>query len=105
MVLQEKGLLGIRLEKTTRHNALEGLDTQASADLTEIASVASNVILEYPDQLATLKYEINGIPDERVKLDGGRQIYKKNILTIKYHYMQNLFWQIITEYAVRLINH
>ena len=81
-VLREKGLLGIRLEKTTRQNALEGLGMGASADLTELASVASNVRLENPNLLASLKYEINGIPDERVNLDGGRQIYKKNILTI-----------------------
>lgn len=76
-VLQEKGLLGIRLEKTTRQNALEGLGRQASADLTEIASVASNVMLKDLDQLATLKFEINGIADKRVRLDGGRQIFKK----------------------------
>jgi len=89
-VLQEKGILGIRLEKTTRQNALEGLGSQASADLTEIASVASNMVLENPDQLETLKFEINGISDERVKLDGGRQIFKKNVLTINRESIANL---------------
>ncbi len=89
-VLQEKGLLGIRLEKTTRQNALEGLGRQASADLTEIASVASNVVLENPDHLETLKFEINGISDNRVRLDGGRQIFKKNVLTINRESIANL---------------
>ena len=81
-VLQEKGILGIRLEKTTRQDALEGLGRQASADLTEIASIASNVMLANPDQMATLKFEIEGIGDKKIRLDGGRQIFKKNILTV-----------------------
>jgi hypothetical protein len=81
-VLQEKGMLGIRLEKTTRQDALEGLGRMASADLTELASIPSNVKLTDPDQLATLKFEIRGIADKRIRLDGGRQIFKKNTLTV-----------------------
>jgi len=82
-VLQEKGLLGIRLVKTTRQDALEGLGREASADLTELASVASNVRLENPDQLASLKYEISGVGDKRIRLNGGRQIFKENVLAIQ----------------------
>jgi hypothetical protein len=89
-VLQEKGILGIRLEKTTRQDALKELGMEASADLTEIASVASNVILENPNQLATLKFEINGLADTKVRLDGGRQVFKKNILTVKRESIANL---------------
>jgi hypothetical protein len=81
-VLQEKGLLGIRLVKTTRQDALEGLGIEASADLTELASVASNVSLENPEQLASLKYEISGVAHKRIRLDGGRQVFKENILAI-----------------------
>ena len=81
-VLQEKGMLGIRLEKTTRQDALEGLGRMASADLTELASIPSNVKLTDPDQLASLKFEIRGIADKRIRLDGGRQIFKKNTLTV-----------------------
>lgn len=81
-VLREKGLFGIQLEKTTRQDALEGFGMQASSDLTAMASVASNVMLENPDQLASLKFQINGIVDKRVRLDGGRQIFKKNVLTV-----------------------
>ena len=89
-VLQEKGILGIRLEKTTRQDALEGLDRAASADLTEIASVASNVLLATPLQLATLKFEIDGIADKKVSLNGGRQIFKNNILTVNRESIANL---------------
>ena len=89
-VLQEEGLLGIRLEKATRQSALEGLGRQASADLTEIASVASNVMLENLDQLTSLKFEIKGMPDKGFKLNGGRQIYKKNILKIERESVANL---------------
>jgi hypothetical protein len=81
-VLQEKGILGIRLEKATRQNALAGLDRAASADLTKMASIPSNVVLEDPARLDTLKFEIQGIADNRIQLDGGRQMYKQNILTV-----------------------
>ncbi|MDX2500602.1 MAG: hypothetical protein QNL14_08845 [Deltaproteobacteria bacterium] len=81
-VLQEEGLLGIRLVKTTRQDALEGIGIDASSDLTELASVASNVRLENPDQLASLKYEISGVADKRNRLNGGRQVFKENVLTI-----------------------
>jgi hypothetical protein len=81
-VLQEKGILGIRLERTTRQDALAGLGRSASADLTKMASIPSNVVLEDPARLDTLKFEIQGIADNRIRLDGGRQIYRQNILTV-----------------------
>ncbi|MEE4263796.1 MAG: transglutaminase-like domain-containing protein [Desulfobacteraceae bacterium] len=81
-VLQEKGILGIRLEKTTRQDALGELGRGASTDLTEIASIAFNVMLTDPDRLATLKFEIKGITDKRVRLNGGRQNFENNTLTV-----------------------
>ncbi len=81
-VLQEKGLLGIRLEKATRGDALAGLGRTASADLTKMASIPSNVVLEDPVRLDMLKFEIQGIANNRIRLDGGRQNYKQNILTV-----------------------
>ena len=89
-VLQEKGILGIRLEKTTREIALEDLAMESSADLTKIASVASNVVLVNPAQLGRLKFEISGIPNTRVRLDGGRQIFRNNVLTIDKESLANL---------------
>lgn len=82
-VLQEKGILGIRLEKATRKDALAGLGRTASADLTKLASIPSNVVLEDPARLERLKVEIQGIADKRIRLDGGRQIYQQHVLTVK----------------------
>ena len=93
-VLKEKGILGIQLEKTTREDALLGLSTAASVDLTQTASVASNVLLEDLDRLLTLRVEISGIPIESVQLNGGRQALKANILTIEKENITNLLTDI-----------
>ncbi len=89
-VLKEKGILGIQLEKTTREDALRGLAAAAGADLTQTASVASNVLLEDLDRLSSLRVEISGIPIQRVQLNGGRQTIKANILTIEKETVANL---------------
>jgi hypothetical protein len=89
-VLQEKGILGIRLEKTSREAALKGLAQEPSADLTQIASVASNVVLENLDRLSALTVEVSGIPFKRIKLGGGRQTLKNNVLTVEKESMDNL---------------
>jgi transglutaminase-like putative cysteine protease len=89
-LLKEKGILGIQLEKTTREDALHGLAAAASADLTQTASVASNVKLEDLDHLSTLQVEISGISGQMVQLNGGRQTFKANILTIEKETLTNL---------------
>ena len=93
-ILKEKGILGIRLEKTTRQDALQGLGAASSTDLTQTVSVPSNVVLENLDRLPTLTFEIGGIPYEGVQLGGGRQILKKNMLTIKKESLANLAAEI-----------
>ena len=82
-VLREKGILGIQLEKTSRDEAMRGLATAASADLTQTASVASNVQLDDLDRLTTLQVKISGIPINEIQLSGGRQTLEGKILTIK----------------------
>ncbi len=82
-ILKETGILGITLEKTTQNDALHGLPIQASQDLTQIASVPSNVTIENPGQIAELKIEIQDIEYDRVELNGGRQTFKDRVLTIK----------------------
>jgi len=89
-VLQEKGMLGIRLEKTSREAALQGQAVESSADFTLIASVPSNVVLENLNRLSALKIEISGISFKRVKLDGGRQTLNDNVLTVKKESVANL---------------
>jgi hypothetical protein len=82
-ILKEEGLLGIRLEKTSRHDALFGLPIKASQDLTEVVSVPSNVIIEHPEDLKHLKVKIEGISFDRLDLDGGRQRLEGQVLTIE----------------------
>jgi hypothetical protein len=81
-VLKEKGLLGIQLERTSRQDALYGQALTASQDLTQSASVASNVTLENVDQRQRLVLEIGGIPFNRLQLKGGRQLLVDKVLTI-----------------------
>ena len=81
-LLKEKGLLGIELVKTNRHDALYGLAVESSQDLTKAASVSSNVSIANPDRLERLKLEISGVAFDQLDLDGGRQMLKDNILII-----------------------
>ena len=81
-VLKEKGLLGIQLERTNRQDALYGQDFASSQDLTQTASVASNVTFDNINELQRLRLEISGIAMDQLHLNGGRQILNKNILTI-----------------------
>ena len=81
-ILKEKGLLGIQLQRTNRQDALYGQALAASQDLTQTASVASNVPLKNVDQLQRLRLEINGAPLNQLQLSGGRQIFEDQLLTI-----------------------
>ena len=82
-VIREKGFLGISLEKTTRDDALSGLQKESDLDLTEVASVPSNMRIEDPFQLKEIDVEIRGVNYNTVRLQGGRQSLTDNILTIK----------------------
>ena len=82
-VIREKGLLGFSLEKTTRKDALLGLLAESSQDLTEIASVKSNVIIDNPLKLERIEVEISGINTKDVHLESGRQVLKDNVLVIQ----------------------
>jgi hypothetical protein len=89
-ILKEQGMLGISLEKTTREEALSGLTLQASEDLTRIASVPSNVILENPGKLSFLKVKIEGIELESLKLNDERQTLENMVLEIKKESLSDL---------------
>lgn len=82
-VLKEEGLLGITLEKTLPEDARDRFSVQASQDLTQVASVPSNVIIQDAVQLARLTVEISGINTRDIRLDGGRQVLKGAVLTIQ----------------------
>ena len=82
-VLKEEGLLGIQMVKATREEALANRSLASSEDLTKIASIASNVVLDGLDRISILKFEFDGIPFENIQLNGGRQTFQSNILTIE----------------------
>jgi hypothetical protein len=82
-VVKEKGLLGISLVKTDRKDALDGLAIESVQDLTRAASVASNVLLENVAALKVLKIKIQGIASQHLQLQGGRQTFKGQVLTVE----------------------
>ena len=81
-ILREKGILGMSLEKTTKEDALNGLSLQASEDLTKIASVQSNVVIDDPGKLSFMKVRIEGVEASSLKIISDRQTFKNGILTI-----------------------
>ena len=82
-VLREEGILGIALERVTREEALAGLEGAVSADLTEIASIPSSKPIKGAAALKALKIRLEGIQEGSFFLDGGRQIYRNGVLTIR----------------------
>jgi len=89
-ILKEQGILGIRLEKTTRKDALRSRPVAAGTDLTQAAAVPSNVRLENLERLAKLVLEIDGIHPDNLQLDGGRQTYRGQVLTVARESLENL---------------
>ena len=82
-VLREEGLLRMTLERVTKEEALDGLTLLASADLTEVASIAANIALDDPDALTKITIRLTNIDTKPLFLSGGRQHFKNNILTIE----------------------
>lgn len=89
-IIREKGILGFSLEKTTRQDALFGFLDESSQDLTEIASVTSNVIFDNPLILERISVEISGINTKDVHLESQRQVLKDNVLIIRKEDMTQL---------------
>lgn len=80
-VLKEEGLLGLRLQQTTKDDALDSLGLTASTDLVEMVSISPKVTIENPVELDRLTLKITGIP-QHLSLDGGRQSHRDGLLTI-----------------------
>jgi hypothetical protein len=82
-VLREEGILGIALERVTRDEALAGLESAVSADLTEIAAIASPKPIVDAVALKILKVRLEGLPAIPFALDGGRQVYRDGTVIIR----------------------
>ncbi len=82
-VLREEGILGIVLERVTQEEALAGSEGAVGADLTEIAAISSSKTIEDAAALKILKVRLEGLPEGRFSLDGGRQTYRDGVMTIR----------------------
>jgi hypothetical protein len=82
-VLREEGILGIALERVSKEEALAGLEGAVSADLTEIAAIPSSKPIENAAALRLLKIRLSGLPEGSFFIDGGRQVYRNGVLTIR----------------------
>ena len=101
-IVREKGLLGISLIKTDRKDALGGLAIESSQDLTKIASVAANIPLEEVETLNVLKVKIQGVPQDKLQLQGGRQSFRGQVLTVEKEVLSNLAPELRTENLAEL---
>ena len=101
-VVKEKGLLGISLVKTDRKEALEGLAIESSQDLTKVASVASNVLLPNVEKMNILKVKIQGISSKNIQLNGGRQTFKGQVLTVQKEPLSDLAGELQPEMLAAL---
>jgi hypothetical protein len=81
-VLRESGILGLSMEKVSREKAQEGMATNNSIDFAQIASIPSNQNIPEPAKLNQIEIKIGGIRDLSLQLDGGRQKFRQDILTI-----------------------
>lgn len=81
-VLREKGILGISLEQVAKDEALSDVALASSADLTEMVSVPSGVVIDDPSALTFLRASITGIDTKSLDLHEDRQIFQKNILHV-----------------------
>jgi hypothetical protein len=82
-VLRESGILGIRMDRTSRADALFGLPVESSDDLTRVVAVPSNRTLERPEAIRRLTVRITGIDLDPADVGGGRQSLSGNVLTIR----------------------
>ena len=71
-IVQEKGIMGLTLRKTSKQNAYQLLNNSTQKDLIEWVSIKSNVLLENQEQLNEITYHIQGEFDKE-SLNGGRQ--------------------------------
>jgi hypothetical protein len=82
-LLRERGLLGMRLEKTTPAEALSDSGATATADLAEAAAVTPTRPIPDPQTLDILRVRIGGIRTDGLQLKGGRQSVADGILTVQ----------------------
>mgnify|MGYP001232363016 CR=1 FL=1 len=81
-VLKETGILGLSMEKVGAKQAQEGIATDGVVDFTQITSISSNRTIKAPSNLTEIKIKFDVIGNLPFLLQGGRQTFHQNILTI-----------------------
>ncbi len=81
-VVKETGILGLSMEKVSKEKAREGISTQNSIDFTQMASVQPNREIAGPENLIELKIKISGLTNPPIHINGDRQAFQRNVLTI-----------------------
>lgn len=89
-LLRERGLLGMRLEKTTRDEALAPLGLEAVPDLTEAAAITPDRPIADPHGAKRLRLRLRGPAPKSLLLHGGRQSHVDGLLTIQKESLENL---------------
>lgn len=82
-VLREEGSLGMTLQRVSKEEALVGLDGTTAPDLTEAAAIPVSATIDNPTTIKKLLLRLNDLPAGHFMLDGGRQTFRKGILTIR----------------------
>jgi hypothetical protein len=82
-LLRERGLLGMRLEKTTSEDARSNWGAAATDDLAEAAAVKPDRPIVNPHALDVLRVKIGGIRTDGLQLQGGRQRLADGVLTVQ----------------------
>jgi hypothetical protein len=80
--LKEEGFMGLRMVKATEEDARIGIQSQPDDDITEVASVPSNMVLPEPTKLVYLKVRLDGIDPEGLDLNEGRQRLTGSVLEV-----------------------
>ncbi len=82
-LLRERGLLGMRLEKSSRDQALTPLGREAGPDLAEAAAITPDRPIDAPKERELLRLRLRGPLPEGLHLNGGRQSMAGGVLTIR----------------------
>lgn len=81
-VLKETGIMGLSMEKVSKEKAQEGISARNSIDFTQMASIQPDREIAVPEKLTELKIKLGGLTDPPRHINGERQAFKQNILTI-----------------------
>lgn len=81
-VLKETGLLGIAIEKASREEARRDFPASPGLDLALAAAIRADKTIDDPASLSRLTLRFVNLPAGGFSLDGGRQTYKGDLLTI-----------------------